>query len=177
MPFSDPRAAEVLLDIISKRGKQNYVADIGVGAGYYGKALKTRGLAERIVGYEIWPDWIAKYLSDYQKYYCKIIIGDIRKLHREFEYIDYDLVICGDILEHMDKEEAIIIMKSFKACRWVLASIPIQRVEQGTWGGNPYEEHKYHWSIEEVEKNLGLILAKDCGICGVFEWINSGELL
>ena len=86
-----------------------------------------------------------------------------------------DLVIFGDILEHMEKEQSQeLVAKALKKSKLVIISIPVKHSPQGAWGGNPFEIHvKDNWTHEEVlesfpnitesvaGKKIGVYLLKD----------------
>ena len=60
---------------------------------------------------------------------------------REFHYCHYDLVIFGDIIEHMSPEDAKKMLDYAKPrCRDMIIAVPFQYV-QGAEYGNPYEVH------------------------------------
>ena len=60
---------------------------------------------------------------------------------REFHYSHYDLVIFGDIIEHMSPEDAKKMLDYAKPrCRDMIIAVPFQYV-QGAEYGNPYEVH------------------------------------
>jgi predicted SAM-dependent methyltransferase len=67
-----------------------------------------------------------------------------------FEHVD--LVIMGDVLEHIAKEEAVdLLNKVSKITRYAIISIPIIHYPQNEYEGNPYEVHvKDDWTHEEV---------------------------
>jgi hypothetical protein len=83
----------------------------------------------------------------------------------------YDLVILGDVLEHMPEDDAVELWKVIsKQARHALISIPIGHHPQGAWGGNPYEiHHEEDWSTERVLQAFpGIIEHKEFEITGVF---------
>ena len=60
---------------------------------------------------------------------------------RTFEYDWYDLVIFGDIVEHMTVEEAQKMLEYAKPrCRDMIVAVPFL-YPQGIWGDNPYQIH------------------------------------
>ena len=70
--------------------------------------------------------------------YCEVYAEDIR----DFKYRYYDLVIFGDILEHLEVKEAQEVLNyALQHSTEVLVAVPYQYV-QGEIGGNVYEIHK-----------------------------------
>lgn len=85
---------------------------------------------------EIFAPNIHKYkLTDkYRTVYC----GDIRG----FKYgQEYDLIIFGDVLEHMTVEDAQAVLKyALPRCRDLIVAVPYQWVNRANYG-NKYEIH------------------------------------
>ena len=71
-----------------------------------------------IDGVEIWEPYITKY--NLVNKYNNIIVRDVRE-HDDF---NYDLVIFGDVLEHMSEEDAIKVWE--KACKQNMQSFLYQ---------------------------------------------------
>lgn len=60
---------------------------------------------------------------------------------RGWEYDWYDLIIFGDVIEHMTVEEAQAVLKYAKPrCRDLIIAVPFM-YRQGAIYGNPYEVH------------------------------------
>lgn len=60
---------------------------------------------------------------------------------RDMEYGYYDLIIFGDVIEHMDIREAQKVLKYADIrCRDMIIGVPF-RWPQGELYGNPYERH------------------------------------
>lgn len=69
--------------------------------------------------------------------YRKVFRVDIR----EFEYDWYDLIIFGDVIEHLTVEQAQAVLEYAKPrCKDLVIAVP-WLYEQGPIYGNPYEEH------------------------------------
>ena len=84
---------------------------------------------------EIWMPNIQKY--ELAKKYRMVMCSDIIKAN----YLFYDLIIFGDVLEHMSVSEAQKVIEYARSrCRDMLIAIPFM-YEQGVKNGNPYEIH------------------------------------
>ena len=84
---------------------------------------------------EIWMPNIQKF--ELAKKYRMVMCSDIIKTN----YIFYDLIIFGDVLEHMSVSEAQKVIEYARPrCRDMLIAIPFM-YEQGVKNGNPYEIH------------------------------------
>ena len=69
--------------------------------------------------------------------YRKVHLGDIR----EFTYKHYDLIIFGDVLEHMSVEDAQkVIEYAYPRCRDMIIAVPYC-YPQDDRDGNPFEVH------------------------------------
>lgn len=131
------------------------VLDIGPGQGTYYHILSP-GLPGSVWhGVEIFQPYIDQF--NLTNFYNEVYNQDIRNFNPED---NYDLVIAGDVLEHMEKEEAqSVVNKLLKQCRWLIISIPIIKWEQGVVNDNTHEIHvKDDWSHEEVVSSFGNIV-------------------
>lgn len=120
------------------------VVDVGAGAGGWYDFLSPHMVA-RWVAVEVWEPYITRFgLKD--KYHL-VINADARTLN---PFPASDLVIFGDVLEHMTDLEALGCWQLARSrAQWVVASLPVyERYEQGPLEGNPYEEHLHHWDVE-----------------------------
>lgn len=129
------------------------IVDIGPGSGTYINLIKETNnycTTAEWVGIEIWKPYIEKF--NLNQRYDQIINQDVRT-------IDWDMlapisvVIAGDVLEHITKEDAIILVdKILLAADTLIVSIPIVPMPQDDEAyENPYEAHvKDDWSHREV---------------------------
>lgn len=146
------------------------ILDIGCGRGTYKNLFSDNEVISNSnwVGVEVWSPYIKQFSLE-QKY-NKIINQDTRALAWD-ELGQWDIVIMGDILEHMTKEESQALVDSaLKHTKWVLISIPIVYLPQGADHGNQYEIHvKPDWSHEEVMSSFPNIAESHVeGIIGVY---------
>lgn len=109
--------------------------DVGAGQGFYGELL--RDLAVQVDALEVHPP-LVEALGQSMNYRA-IYHSDARDFPL---YYKYDLVIFGDVLEHMELDEALKVFERAKtSARWVLVSVPIVHYEQGSIDGNDHEVH------------------------------------
>lgn len=153
-PESRPWAVNQILSV-----KPDFILDVGAGSGTYADALRAAGYGGTIDAVEVWPNYITKYHLPTK--YRHVINKDVREL----DTFDYDVVIFGDILEHMSKEDAIKVWeKTAEKADYALIAIPIIHYHQGELDGNPYEEHvKDDWTDEEVIETFPGIIASWTG--------------
>ena len=142
------------------------VVDVGPGVGTYAKLLAGPAV-RRMTGLEVWEPYVRTYrLHDY---YDEIILGDVR----EVPIPAADVVILGDVAEHMTAGEARDVWRrcAEAARRAVYLSIPIVHYPQHPIEGNPYEVHVVEdWSHEKVLAQFAGIGASWAGQeVGVYE--------
>jgi 2-polyprenyl-3-methyl-5-hydroxy-6-metoxy-1,4-benzoquinol methylase len=185
MPTSSKHGKTPTKEWIKKhRNEIKLVLDVGCGEGTYPRLLSYGNwneLDEKIIptatwwGFEAWKPYISEY--NLETYYKNIINEDVRQY--DFDSLPtFDLIIFGDILEHMTKEEAqILVNKALKKSKYILISIPIKHMPQGHVHGNPFEEHiKDDWTHKEVLSSFPNIVEHDHGSkIGVY-WIKSGTV-
>lgn len=117
-----------------KYKKEIEILDVGAGEGTYYTLLKSN--FRNIDAVEVFKPNIEKY--DLESKYRKVYNKDIR----EFRYKYYDLVIFGDVLEHLETEEAQEVLKyALQHSIEVLVAVPYL-YEQGIMEDNVYEIHK-----------------------------------
>jgi glycosyltransferase involved in cell wall biosynthesis len=146
MPGSFPDGKLYTMTIVKAMNPET-VLDVGPGVGTYSDLFRHYEIPiERFDAVEIWEPYITKY--QLEKKYTNVHKADIR----EWENFDYDLVVLGDILEHMSKEDAVALWERIgKQAKYAIISIPIVHLPQGEEEGNPYEAHvKDDWTVEEV---------------------------
>ena len=72
-------------------------------------------------------------LSGYREVFCKDVA--------DLEYDHYDLIIFGDVIEHMEVEKAKRVLDyAMTRCRDMIVAVPFG-LEQGAIYGNPWEVH------------------------------------
>ena len=170
MPTSDPAIKNVLIEHVKKIGMPELILDIGLGNGGYGERFKKINPNIIMIGIEIFPAYIRDDWG-YSKLYDKIYIDDMRLF--DYSKVNADLVIAGDVIEHVEKAEGIKVINELKKhFDWVLIALPIQDVIQGPDNefGNKHEEHKHQWKPQEMVDATELKYIADAGICGLFEF-------
>jgi S-adenosylmethionine:diacylglycerol 3-amino-3-carboxypropyl transferase len=145
MPFSDQSNQPWLIEELQKLDLTSML-DVGPGAGTYGHMFFAHFPLSTRTAVEVWKTYIYNY--DLFNVYQTIHLSDVRR-HNDF---NYDIVIFGDILEHMTKEDALKVWdKVSKQAKYAVISIPIVHYPQDAYEGNPYEIHvKDDWTHEEV---------------------------
>lgn len=165
MPYSDPAnkpwAAEKIKEINPRT-----VLDVGAGAGVYLDLIKEHlGAHVIVVGLEVWQPNIEQF--NLEERYDKVINDDVRNI----DNFDYDLVIFGDVLEHMSELDAVSLWdKVSKQAGSAIISIPIIHYHQDAYEGNPYEIHvEADWNPERVKNSFhSIVESKEFDVTGVY---------
>lgn len=119
--------------LINNFEKSCTVLDVGCGHGFYYKLLKDH--FSKIDGVEIWTPYIEEY--ELEKMYNKIFNVNIM----DFEFDYYDIIIMGDILEHLPRNESSFLLKKINdKCKELLVIVPYY-LPQNEVFGNKYEIH------------------------------------
>jgi trans-aconitate methyltransferase len=171
MPESDPAVRYPALDFIKQNKQSGNILDLGVGSGFYGRALHEIYPNIDIYGIEIWKNYIGLNQTAHYKhiYIDNILSFDYNKIKDK----NIELVIAGDVMEHLFKSDALNLFALLKTYfKWIVVTIPITVVEQGPDNiyGNVHETHLHQWTVNEMVNEAGFNLIKDCGICGLFSW-------
>lgn len=143
------------------------VVDVGVGCGTYSDLLRPLLPDVHLTGIEVWEPYVARYALTTK--YDRLVLGDAR----QWDIPPVDVVILGDVLEHMTEDEALQVWaRARDAARLaVYLSIPIHHYPQGAEEGNPYEVHvEDDYSHQRVLDTFPGITASWTGtVVGVYE--------
>lgn len=164
MGTSDPESRPWIINMIDM-SKARTILDVGAGSGTYADALKKYNINVYIEAVEVWKPYIEKF--DLESKYSKVYEQDVRD-RTDFAY---DVVIFGDILEHMTEEEAVAVWtKVSKQAKYAVIAIPIIHYHQPAINGNPYEEHiTEDWTPEKVIETFpGIVDSWSGKIVGAF---------
>ena len=147
-----------------KRLNPKSILDVGVGFGRWGilfrEFLEVWGdnnisgeWKRKIDGVEIFSD----YIKPYHKYfYDNIYIEDALTFIKN-TVNSYNLINCGDVIEHFEKKKALeLISLCLNKSDYLLINIPIgDNWQQTAVNNNEYERHRSEWSRSDfsVYKN------------------------
>ncbi|MFD6240635.1 class I SAM-dependent methyltransferase [Streptomyces diastaticus] len=170
MPTSDQQGKDWARSVI-ERLRPGTVVDIGPGEGTYAHLARDVTPDCRWIGVEAW----APYAQDFGLHdiYDWLIISDVRHVDPYTIERDPDLVIIGDVLEHMTQLEARGVLARLRDwAHHVLVSVPLAHHDQDAVGGNWFEIHREHWSSARMRRELGpgLIEAHEGDVLGYYLW-------
>ena len=154
------------IDLVKKLNPKS-ILDIGVGFGRWGILFREfleiwgdrnySGNWNRIIdGVEIFPD----YIKPYHKYfYNNIFIENARDFLKRTG-TKYDLINCGDVVEHFEKKAALdLIHLSLDRARYVLINIPTgNNWEQSAINNNEYETHRSIWNKKDFREFENILI-------------------
>lgn len=149
--------------IVPRHIRENFppeatILDVGAGWGKYRLLLPEH----KMDACEIWKPYIVDEYLD--TIYDKVIEMDI--CDYKFEW--YDIVIFGDIFEHIDRDRAKEMLEYVsKHCKQFYIVVPYM-YQQGTVDGNPYEAHMQPDLTDDLmKKEFGvklLVIEDDKGV-------------
>ena len=83
-------------------GSGKRVLDVGCSSGYLARPLVARGCA--VVGLELDPAAAAEARDVCEE----VLVGDVESMELPFEPGSFDVVLCGDLIEHLRDPEAFL---------------------------------------------------------------------
>ena len=135
-------------DKFIKSRRKTSVLDIGCGDG---SAIERLNLPRNfeITGIDIYEPYLK--IAKGKKIYKRLIKMDARKIEVNKKY---DIVLASHILEHLDRAEGERFIKKLEkiAKKRVIIAAPIGYFPQDEYDSNPYQEHKSHWSVDDLRK-------------------------
>lgn len=171
MPTSDPDGKDWARDTIARIAPRT-VVDLGAGDGTYVRLARDVTPPEcRWIAVEAWAPYIPRFgLWDL---YDWVIVSDVRHLDPYTIDRQPDLVIIGDVLEHMTQLEARGVLARLRDwAHHVLVSVPLVHCEQRDVGGNWFEIHREHWTAQQMRDELGpgLTDMREGDVLGYYLW-------
>ena len=160
MPTSDSWGKEEFKQLVLRVSQERpikRILDVGAGCGTYSDLLNPALPIEQFDAVEAWAPYIGQYNLHHK--YDIVVPTDVRLLS-PVNLNNYDLIIFGDVLEHMPKMDALKLIYSLHFPTAIAICIPVLHLEQGEVNGNPYEVHKMenHWTFDEMDATLKLML-------------------
>jgi hypothetical protein len=147
MPYSANTFDHILQEHVM-RLKPISILDVGAGAGKNGKLVRQTGYDYQLDCLEPTNNYISEYnlTSIYNTVYPYNISQFIDSLYK----FNYDLVIFGDVLEHLFRSQVIdYIDYILYKCKWVIVIWP-NNMPQDDYGNNPYEIHRSNFTIHDL---------------------------
>lgn len=140
----------------AKNLKPDSVLDVGCGEGFTLEKFKNRGIGKKLVGIDFLDTAIK--IGKKERPYLDLRIGNIYDI--PFEDKSFDLVVCSEVLEHVDDPQKALSELERVTKKYVLLSVPNEpffilanflRGKNWSRFGNDIE-HINHWSMFGFEK-------------------------
>jgi len=125
------------------------VLDLGCG---YNSPLRFIKKDFYSVGVDLFKDYLSKSQENkIHDHYYNINVLDIDK---QFKEKSFDAVIALDLIEHLNKEDGLKLLKLMEkiAERKVIIFTPNGFLKQGKYDNNEFQEHKSGWDSREMKK-------------------------
>jgi hypothetical protein len=136
------------------------VTDVGAGFGGWREFAGPWMPRSRWTASEIFEPYVDRFMLQHR--YHQVHVGDVRALD---PFPASDVVIFGDVLEHMPAADAITVWERARAVAWRLViGIPVRPYPQGESEGNPWEAHITDWHPTLVENCFPGIYAASCNV-------------
>ena len=122
-------------EYLKSKFKENIkILDVGAGCGTYYDLLSD--YFRYIDAVEVFKPNIVNY--NLKQKYHRVYNSDIK----DFKYDFYDVIIFGDIIEHLDTNEAQDVLNyAYTRCKEMIVAVPYE-LEQGIEEDNVFEIHK-----------------------------------
>lgn len=165
MPHSDGANKGWVLDKIKELNPKS-ILDVGTGSGILEEIVRANfGDSIQIDGIEAWKPYVEEY--NLTERYDNLYNVDAR----EWNNWEYDLVMFGDVLEHMNEQQSADMWnKMSQKAGAAIITIPIIHYPQGASFGNPFEiHHEEDWDTERIMKTFpGIIEHEEFEITGAY---------
>ena len=158
MAFSSSEGKLVFKDFLIHMAKPlgfTRFLDIGAGAGLYCDIIReVFGEDATVHAIEAYKEYIFKFGLLWK--YDLVLCDDIR--NKEVE--SYDLIIMGDVLEHLPRQDAVeIVNKLRQKCKFLWVALPVKvdrpwstgyNQHPCEWEENPWNQHLHEWTGDEI---------------------------
>jgi len=150
MPRSQqPKEAEGIVVELILQDPDRRILDVGCGDGKWSDLLFDK--VHQLDGVEIWPEYVRKY--NLIERYDRLFVADVMSMIMWNLLQYWDVIILGDVLEHLTKENGWVLLNEIKANKsecFLIIPIAGEREQDGSVYGNPYETHVSFWSHSEL---------------------------
>jgi hypothetical protein len=118
--------------------------DVGCGYGKYGVLLREYLESHPVVdGVEAWEPYVKDH--NLKGIYNKLFIDDVTNLSDKTLSV-YDLVMMGDVIEHIEKKSAIKLLGRIPG--WIIICTPFDHFHTDS-SLPPTEAHVSHWTKQD----------------------------
>jgi len=148
MPYSEVFFNKKIEKLMQKWGYVSYF-DIGIGAGKYGEIIKKIYPNAKLKGIEIDSEYINKF--NLSEIYDEITHGDIKDYINENEGFIADVIIIGDLIEHLLKSEGIDLLNYLVyRAKKIIVVYPKKYIQYNV-NDKSHEAHKSVWCKDDFK--------------------------
>lgn len=140
------------------------ILDVGCGYGKHGVLLREYvHPTPEVHGVEAWEPYVDAHRL--RGIYDHLIVGDALNLRAE-QLDQFDMVVMGDVIEHMEKGAALDFLGRIRG--WVIIATPVLHFHTDE-GLPPTEAHVSHWTrtdfestgrLDHYEERFGAIICR-----------------
>ena len=141
-PFT---ALHIVWSRLDKQAKS--ILDVGCGKGEPMTFINKDGKFD-VTGIDLFQPYLEE--AERKSVYRRLMIGNALSL--PFENKTFEVVICMEVLEHLEEREGIVLLSELErvAKKQILLTTPIGKYEQQAYDGNRYQEHKFIWTTRAI---------------------------
>lgn len=151
MPTSNLATWPAILNLIELAPEHDRILDVGPGYGKAGLLLREylNTKPSTVDAVEAWPG----YVTDRMRcIYDDVLVCNVLDLDPK-TLASYDLVLMADVIEHIQKPEALKLLDRIPG--YVVVSTPMDFFHNGH-GLPPTEDHVSHWTLEDFGDRVQL---------------------
>lgn len=157
--------------------KPNTILDVGIGFGLLGVLFRAytdirkselapelyKNWQTKIDGIEIFPEYKSPAWDFYNQVYVGNALEELDKLGK------YDFVYCGDMIEHLTKEDGYALLEKMldHSNNWVHLVTPSPAPKQEAILGNEFERHLSSWEVNDFDRYHAEFFYNSEGMLGV----------
>lgn len=151
------------------------VLDVGAGKGKYRLVLPEYPNVDAV---EIWEPYVEEHRL--RELYRTVYVRDVAEVAEEFSTagVTYDLVVMGDVLEHLSAGDASWTIRCLRDVTRELIVIVPYSYAQGPEHGNPYQRHEQddltvelmHERYPDLRLDMVQVDGADRPFKGLYRW-------
>jgi phospholipid N-methyltransferase len=136
-----------------------YYLDLGPGYGKYGRMIRRVNDSAVIAAIECDEDYVSRF--DLEHIYDVVHRGRLEMTPDEFPDLTCDIVIVGDVIEHLKKSDGLDLLNYLMyRCRYCLIVYP-HKYLQYSWRGRAAEAHRSVWREADFEQFDATVVSRD----------------
>jgi SAM-dependent methyltransferase len=125
------------------------VLDVGCGAGKYAELIRRVKPTAAIYGIEVNADYLSRFSLNEK--YIKVFNLDVVQFMDTHRDLMWDIVICGDVIEHLKKSDGIDLLNFLVyRCKEIILVWPVRFVQR-SWEGHASESHMSIWEAHDFQ--------------------------